>query len=309
MTLDKKPVVVAVGGRKSDAAALAYGVAEARRRETSLELVHVVPGGTALSPMAGVALLEMQRVGREVLQRAGVTTAETAPDLDVRTTLRNGSPTHEIAHVGESAQLVIIGRSGRHSPRAAWSGRTAVGVSAHSHVPVLVVPDTAEPSETLSTVVVGLTADAVGLQWLGAALAEAVDRGATVTAVHAWNVPDPYVDIVSERAQAQEWEEDGTRIASEVLGEALPEGGSESIEVAIRHGSPARVLLEAAEDADLLVLPRRRHVLLHLGHLGSTARGLIHQSTTPVLVLPAPEPEHRLRRGLRRRHAEESASR
>lgn len=300
-----KPVMVAVGGREADSAAIGFGLAEARRRESAVELVHVVPGGAPLTPLAGIGMAELRDAGREVLDRALAKAAELADDVEVSGILLAGSPVREITAAGSTAQLVVVGRSVHRGPLAPWSGRTAVGVCSHSHVPVVVVPGGWEPTDQPATVVVGVAADTLGVDDLGAVLLDAVERGTRVVVVHAWHVPDPYVDLASDRTHSQDWELEGGETVADLLDRAVPGHAESSIETSIRHGYPGRVLLEAAAEADLVVLPRRRHLLSSDGHLGSTAREVIHRSQTPVLVLPAPEPEHRR---LRARHLEQAAT-
>ena len=52
------------------------------------------------------------------------------------------------------------------------------------------------------------------------------------------------------------------------------------------HGAPARVLLHASTDSDLLVVSRRRLVLPPYGHLGGVVHDVLRLSDVPVLVVP-----------------------
>jgi hypothetical protein len=56
--------------------------------------------------------------------------------------------------------------------------------------------------------------------------------------------------------------------------------------VTVAHGRPAQVVLDAAADADVVVVGRHRRDLEHVARLGPTAREVIAQSDIPVEVVP-----------------------
>jgi nucleotide-binding universal stress UspA family protein len=58
--------------------------------------------------------------------------------------------------------------------------------------------------------------------------------------------------------------------------------------IEVVHGNPARVLHEVSKGCDLLILARRRHALPR-GHIGGTARAMLHHSACPLMFLPAPD--------------------
>lgn len=61
-------------------------------------------------------------------------------------------------------------------------------------------------------------------------------------------------------------------------------------EAIVREGEPARVLLDVAEAeaADVIVVGSRRLGSVKRLVLGSTSSKVVHESTRPVLVVPAP---------------------
>jgi nucleotide-binding universal stress UspA family protein len=288
MTRDNRPVLVAVSGSNADEAAITTGVAEARERGVNLVLVHSVPAQVALSPIAGEAVVELREIGRKVLADAEAEVRELAPDLAVTTAMPSGSPVREIAHVADDAQLVVVGRAVHHGLRGPLSGRTALGVASHAKVPTLMVPESWRPTENApDRVIVGVAAAPLGVKNLGAALEEYRDEGASILAVHAYQVPDAYRDFMTDRTLDRGWEKDATRVVSEVLGEALEGREDVPVEIVVQHSSPGQALLEVAEGADMVVLMRRKHLMAPSGHLGSTARDVVHRANVPVLILPA----------------------
>lgn len=63
-----------------------------------------------------------------------------------------------------------------------------------------------------------------------------------------------------------------------------------AFEGVVREGEPARVLLDVAETeaVDVIVVGTRRLGSVKRLMLGSTSSKLVHESTRPVLVVPAP---------------------
>jgi len=288
MTVEKNAVLVAVGGDDADAGAIAYGVREARRRDAELFLVHAVPTHLALTPMAAMSVMELREVGHDVLRQAGYLVKELAGDVAVRAELWQGSAVREVAEAAEQAQLVVVGRAEHAGGGAPWPGRTATGLATHCHVPVAVVPvGFGSPGEQPARVVVGVGPEPLDPEGLGEALADLARTGARIRAVHAWSVPDPYLDLAARRLEDHAWEEEAAVAVDHLLGTVLAGRPEVDVERVVSHGPAAQVLLDAAAGADLLVLPRRRHLLMAHGHLGSTAREVLSRSTVPVLVLPA----------------------
>jgi nucleotide-binding universal stress UspA family protein len=113
----------------------------------------------------------------------------------------------------------------------------------------------------VSVIVAGVDGSEDSKEALRWALAEAALRRATVRAVHAWSMPiafggpdmppQPY-DGPELRDQAQASLD---AAVDEVAGEAAPV----AVERVVEQGSPADVLVRAAEGADLLVVGSRGH--------------------------------------------------
>lgn len=272
-----RPVVVGVSGA-DDTTALTYAVHEARRRATSLRLVHVAPAYVPV-PTLPLAPDSYTELGHRLLQRARDAVGTIDPGLEVARVLRTGSRAYGLARETLDAQLLVVGRR-RH-------GGTAGRVCARASCPVVVVPDDWAPSTAHGQrVVLGVRAGTPGGAVLGEVFARVASLGGTVEAVHAWHVPDPYVDLVQGRAYDDAWTLEGTRLVEGVVAEARAAFPQVPVEVRVIHGRPVQVLQDEAATADLLVLQRRPHALLPHGHLGWTARSLVASSSVPVMVLP-----------------------
>ena len=114
----------------------------------------------------------------------------------------------------------------------------------------------------VSTIVVGVDGSAgsqVVLQW---ALEEARRRGSAVRAVHAWQLPyhQGYIGHLALERLHEPLAEAArqTLISAALAGDSIDVRGVNVTPVA-REGPPARVLIDAAADADLLVVGSRGH--------------------------------------------------
>jgi len=120
------------------------------------------------------------------------------------------------------------------------------------------------------------------------AVRQAVLIGGTVEAVMAWQVPRVlrtsawapiYVD------EASSFEEDARRTLDAVISDEVKPTDSQRVTARVVTGHPAQVLLEAAADADLLVLGSRGHRSFAGALLGSVGQYCIHHAHCPVLIM------------------------
>jgi nucleotide-binding universal stress UspA family protein len=145
----------------------------------------------------------------------------------------------------------------------------------------------------MATIVVGVDPSTAGRRALAFALREAVLRGAEVVAVRAWEPPSfaltyPIPAVVTELEQ--DVAAQALALAEEQLKLAVDDvPGADSVErraVAVR-GPAARVLVEAARDAALLVVGTRGHGALSRAVLGSVSSSVAHLARGSVAVVPA----------------------
>lgn len=279
-----RPVLVGVDGLPGSAGALRYAVAEARRRQTSLRLVHVVPSFLSVGPP--IPLSDLEQVGTEILEQEEKAVRRMAPDLTVSTVLTHGERSTGVVKAAEAAQLVVIGRETRRGIDRMLTGTTTAAVAAHAPCDVVVVPSFWVDAHQRNRVVVGLKSRHNCSELLSQAFSEAAARNASLVVVMAWQVSDPYSDRIESRTHADEWETNGRELIAEVTTDwhtAYPEVG---VEPRVVHGAPARVLLEHSSESDLLVISRRRFPLPPYGHLGGVGHSLLRLSDVPVHVVP-----------------------
>jgi nucleotide-binding universal stress UspA family protein len=284
MTTTTRPVVVGVDGLPGSAGALRYAATEAATRNAPLLLVHVVPSILSLGPP--IPLADLEKVGREILDQAVTTVDSLAPGLEVSTMLVRGDRSVGIVQAAKQAQLVVVGRETRRGLDRLLTGTTTAAVAAHAHCDVVVVPSFWTADNVKGRVVVGVKSGANLHELLSQAFAEAASRHAALTVVTAWELADPYFDRIELRTHADEWERNGTDLVLEAAADWRTAYPDVPLEVKVVHGSPARILLEASESADVLVVSRRRFAFPPYGHLGGVGHSVLRLSDVPVHVVP-----------------------
>jgi nucleotide-binding universal stress UspA family protein len=146
---------------------------------------------------------------------------------------------------------------------------------------------------TKGVLVVGVDESANADAALRYALEEAGRRGASLRAVIAcrppemsafsysiYQVPNPkQVRTAAAAAVARRVEK---------IRSSVPAAAAVRVEVVAESGSPASVLVDAARDADLLVVGQRGRGVLRSALLGSVGLGVVLNASCPVTVVPAP---------------------
>jgi nucleotide-binding universal stress UspA family protein len=141
----------------------------------------------------------------------------------------------------------------------------------------------------MSTIVVGIDGSRSARAALGYALQEARLRGARLRVVGAWQVPavayaggygpgDPELYAELER--------DARENVERALGDADTTGVE--TQTVVREGGAAHVLLEEAQDADLLVVGSRGLGGFRGLLLGSVGQQCAHHAPCPLVIVPHP---------------------
>jgi nucleotide-binding universal stress UspA family protein len=119
------------------------------------------------------------------------------------------------------------------------------------------------------------------------AAAEAADHGADLVVVNVWEhtlLPPAGSVSVSERYvpdPSQRTAEELLQVIKEVLGEEPPV----LVQPQVKQGRPAKVLIEASESADLLVVGKRGHGGFAGLVLGSVSQHVAAYAKCPVTVV------------------------
>ena len=154
----------------------------------------------------------------------------------------------------------------------------------------------------MAKIVVGVDGSPGGAKALDWALEEARLRGASLHVVHAWMLP--LIDALPEPwavgspplgPSDEEVHDHVEKAAKAVLDASVDRARSAEPGLAI-HGEliearPVRALLEAARDADLLVVGSRGRGGFAGLLLGSVSAQCVHHAPCPVVVVPVGDPD------------------
>lgn len=148
----------------------------------------------------------------------------------------------------------------------------------------------------MRSIVVGVDGSDESKEALRWAVEEARLRGDTLHVVHVWSYPYPYVSVTVLAPPAptipiSDFRESAAAMLNAVLDEVLGDAPGVEVKRAVVEGVPAQVLVEAAKDADLLVLGSRGHGGFSGLLLGSVSQQCAHHAECPVVIVRRREPK------------------
>ncbi|MDJ1132068.1 universal stress protein [Streptomyces iconiensis] len=284
-------VVVGVDGSASSLYAVDVAAREAAVRGASLRIVHAfvwplmsVPLAPSVvgSPEGGLRNLANQTV-EEAVSRAR--TAEAG--VEVTGEVVSGEPLSVLSTESREAGLVVVGTRGMGGFTGLLVGSVAVHLAAHAECPVLVTRGKPDP---MGPVVLGVDGSEVGEAAVAWAFAEASLRGAELVALHTWNnwtgpvavgtgvqVPMVYdIDMLKDEEE---------RILSATLAGWREEYPDVAVTPRLVQEYSRQALLEASEEAQLLVVGARGRGGFTGLLLGSVSQALLHHAHCPVAVV------------------------
>jgi nucleotide-binding universal stress UspA family protein len=141
----------------------------------------------------------------------------------------------------------------------------------------------------VAKIVVGIDGSDPSKDALRWAVEEARLRKADVVAVHAWQPPPtipgpgpaPGFDLVSVSPAVRQA---GERLVTTVVHEVVGEDADVKVEPVAVEGPPVEVLVDAARDAEILVVGSRGHGTFKALLLGSVSGQLANHAPCPLLI-------------------------
>lgn len=286
-------VVVGVDGSGSAQHAVRWAAAEAGRRGATIRLVHAFMVPTSGYPgfLAQVHEVRegMRWQGEQWLEEAAATVAGVAPEILVEKLLVEAGAVPTMRLQSREACLVVLGSRGLGAFTGMLVGSTAVALAAHGHSPIAVVRgpglDDVPPQD--GAVVVGVDGSPAGNASIGRAFEEASQREADLVAVHAWNDRPMENTAYAYRVTMDPdvIDNDAKRVLTEQLAPWREKYPDVRVDQMVERGRPAKVLLEHATRAQLVVVGSRGQEGWAGLLLGSTSRALITHAPCPVLVV------------------------
>jgi nucleotide-binding universal stress UspA family protein len=137
-------------------------------------------------------------------------------------------------------------------------------------------------------IVVGVDGSGSARAALGFALDEARLRGAAVRVVGVWHIPVAAYGgamVPPDPSLVAELEPQTTRVLERALEEARDAAAGLDVETVVREGAPTGVLLEEAQDAELLVVGSRGLGGFRGLLLGSVSQQCAHHAPCPVVIV------------------------
>lgn len=289
MPISPRPVVVAIDAGSCEAS-LRYAAAEALRARCGLHVLHAIPLASVHRLLEPADIEHVARVAETTLT-AAVTRADHLIDgrVPVTSELFHGPVVQGVIEACQEARAVVL-QHRRPSARECLESRSvASAVAARTSIPVISVPsDWADPVG--GVVVVGVDVPEHSHQLLREAFEAARVRGASVQIIHTW-WRSPGSGMGPEMGHSRVASDLRNARARDEISSLLSfvEGDSDfldvPVEVDVRHGRPADVLVEASRDAELLVVGRHDPWIPLGSHLGPIAHAVLRDAECPVLLV------------------------
>jgi nucleotide-binding universal stress UspA family protein len=288
-----KPIVAATDGSEESMRAVGWAAREAVLHGAPLRIVSAAPLLPRMAPLqtlpdretvTGLIRSERDRAPAAAAHRA----AELAPALPIGTGALEGQTAQAVIGSGSGAAMLVLGSRGIGGFAAMVLGSVSRYAAAHASCPVVVVRDDTGAVRGLVGVGIGDLDNCAGS--LAFAFEEASLRRASLMAIHAWHMPEPYVSrggTVSRLPDPHAVEAEAARQLARLLDQWRDKYPGVPVGQDVVQGHPARALAGLSARADLVVIGR------HAKHPGLQGPGtvrhaLLNHAHGTVAVVPSP---------------------
>lgn len=280
-------IIVGIDGSESSEDALRWALREARRSGATLTAVlvwdlldqHHPEGGTRFDADYGEA--DARRTLDVVVERV---LGADAAEVEREVVCDLAAP--GLIGAAANADLLVVGARGLEGFRGLLLGSVSQRCLDHARCPVAVVHYGEGDGDDRGRVVVGVDGSEPAQRALRWAIEEARRRVAILEVVHAWHMPYvgayPYVGDAFDVALVEQG-------ARELVEKSLADAGKDigEVEHTVVRGTPTRSIIDAAEDADLIVVGARGLGGFRGLLLGSVSQQLARHADRPLVVVPA----------------------
>lgn len=278
-------IVVGVDGTEASKGTLLWALEEATLRNASVRVVHAARDRTK------------ERIDRldDIVRK----TAEKRPEAEIAVAIVEGNAASVLIAESEGAELLVVGSRPRSGVTGLLPGSVGDQCARHAKCPVAIVRRGVEGHEQ-GEIVVGVDGSWASKTVLRFAIEEAVLRQSSVHVVHAWRYATGGLYTYGTARRWRPAEDSSMRRARteqdrlEKLVRALVPDARVQLTQSAVEGDPAHVLLEAAHDAQLLVVGSRSDGGVASPPLGSVGQQCAHHAPCPVLVVRPLGTPHRL---------------
>jgi nucleotide-binding universal stress UspA family protein len=290
-------ILVPLDGSLVSEAALPYAQALAARTGAQLTLIRAAHGGSLTHPGAS----PLRAIGDADYYLTDVADRLALDGLRVDTGVPYGSPAEWIVEeIGlRGIDLVVMATHDRTGPQRWLRGSVAEAVVSQSPVPVLLIraADGIRPAERFRQARPVLVVPLDGSEFAEAAVPVATDLAKVIEArlVLVAAVPAPGQLTAAEMGFAAYIREDRERLVAETrsyledVAQRIPAPGVK-LECVVRFGEAATEIARVAQESAAAAVVMATHGRIGLARtiMGSVAGGVLHQSTSPVLLVSPP---------------------
>ncbi|MEV3912899.1 universal stress protein [Streptomyces canus] len=288
----ERVLTVGLDGSPESLAAAHWAADEAQRRKLTLRLLHAWPL-LVPEPTAVPSEVDHNYWAKRLVHNAQKELQAPHPGLTVVGNLVADDAQDALIHAASESEMLVLGSRGLTPAESYFLGDIALSVVASAERPVVLVraDKRAEGSSTPESgaaggVVVGLKMHGPCNDLLEFAFTTAAARGVPLRAVHGRAIPiHAYAPWGVDHTVTQEIIQDAQKHLSQALRPWREKFPGVAVTDDIRLESPARVVVAAAERAELLIVGRRIHHA-PAPRLGSVAQAAVHHARCPVAVIP-----------------------
>lgn len=291
MTTRAPRLLVGVDGTEGSVEALRWAAHEAARRSAPLhvmtcaELPVAVEAGLIGGGHATGATMDSLVADQEAANQGAVNLARSfGLDIEVSGDTVLGAPAYALVGAAHPDDIIVIGATSHPGRLTEVLGSVATVIAHRAHCPVVVVHGTDRRDAKIGRIAVGVDGSECGDDALLWAAAEAERCGAELLLVHGWTYPYQPPRNGSTEAR-DDMKLDAMRMleaCSRRVKDLFPVLRVHSI---ISEQSPAKAIIDAGKEADLLVVGSRGHGGFAALLLGSVSRTVLQHSSVPVVVV------------------------
>jgi nucleotide-binding universal stress UspA family protein len=197
-----------------------------------------------------------------------------------------GSPGYALVGAAHAEDLIVVGATAHPGRLADVLGSVATLITHRAHCPVVVVHGSDRRDALIGRIVVGVDGSDGSQAALDWAIDEAMRCDAELVLVHGWSYPyqGPRTGISEPRDDMRLDAMRTLEACAFRVREIAPALRCHSI---ISEQSPAKALIDAGKDADLVVVGSRGHGGFAALLLGSVSRTVLQHAQVPVAIVRA----------------------
>ncbi len=287
-------ILVGVDGSAAALGAVRWAARDAALRNVPLTLAHVVdaplPEWFEVAALAGSRQWQEQRARdfiESAIKIAKESTGECGP-VQIDSKVFHSATVPTLVGVSTEVEMVVVGYRGHGGVLdRSFLGSVSSALVYHAHCPVAVIHDDEAMirNAARAPVLVGIDGSPASEAATAIAFEEASRRGVGIMALHAWT--DPRVSGSKGLYQDSKWDaqlsEEEETLAERLAGwhERYPDVG---IRRRIEIGDPARWLIEASKQAQLMVVGSHGCSRFRGKLLGSVGAAVVNRAKIPVIV-------------------------